>query len=225
MTRDLARPTVLAAALVAALPMAAAAHPHVYIDAALVLDYDAEGRLTGVEVEWAYDELYSLLIIEDYGLDPDGDGVLTAEENAVIQGFDGDWEEGFDGRLFLQQDGQPVAMAQPADFTAEYRDGRLISRHLHPLATPLEGNLPLALQVYDPEYYVAFSMPAAPETRGRDDCRVERVSGDPEAAADAYLTAVETALDSGDADNAELVIVDIGATGADGATINCGDVP
>nr|WP_241865392.1 DUF1007 family protein [Paracoccus salsus] len=202
---------------------AASAHPHVYIDAALGLVYDDAGRLSAVEVGWSYDELYSLLIVEDLGLDPDGDGVLTPEENAALQGFDADWEPGFDGRLYLASDAGPVSLLAPADFTATYRDGRIISRHLRPLATPLAGEEPARFQVYDPEFYVDFNLLAQPRMLGRDDCSARLTEGDPDATREAYRRALEDALDGATDDSeAEMVTVDIGAVGAGEMEVICG---
>lgn len=210
--------------LLALSPMAAAAHPHVYIDAELELVYDDAGRLSAVEVEWDYDELYSLLIVEDLGLDPDGDGALTASEQDRLQGFDADWEPGFDGRLYLTAEGGPVALLGPLDFTAEYRDGRIISRHLRPLAQPLPADAPLILQTYDPEFYVDFTLHGAPRFLGREDCGAELQKGDPKVAREAYLAALDTALEGATDDpEAEMVTVDIGGAGAGALRVACGD--
>src|SRR6056297_2811011 len=62
---------------------AAWAHPHVFVDVTLRFLPDAEGRLTGVEVTWAYDDFFSLLVLEDRGLDADGDMILTEAERAA----------------------------------------------------------------------------------------------------------------------------------------------
>lgn len=199
------------------------AHPHIYIEAGLDLIYNEKGELTSFRVAWSYDELYSLLIIEDFGLDQDGDGVLTPEEKEVIQGFDSDWDADFDGRLFPSVQGQPVELEPVGDFTAEYRDGRLISYHLHPLSTPLPGDKPLAVQIYDPEFYVHFSLPEPPRAEGREDCEITLMPGDPSAAPAAYRRAIEVLLGSDVSnDDADLVTVDIGAAGADEARIRCG---
>ena len=215
------RVSCLSALLIVA-PLGALAHPHVFIDAGLSLRHDAAGALTHVGVEWAYDEFYSLLIIEDLGLDPDGDGVLTTDEQAALQGFDADWEPGFDGRLFLDADGRRLALDGPQDFAARYEDGRVISAHVRPLAEPLDGDRPLTIQVYDPEYYVQFSIPEPPAI-ARDDCAVDLRMGDPYAAADAYARAVGEALGDGQsAEEADLITVDIGATGADSVQVRCG---
>ncbi|RJK99224.1 DUF1007 family protein [Paracoccus aestuarii] len=219
------RPT-LAAVTMAALPSGALAHPHVFIDAALSLVYDDQGRLSEVAVEWEYDDFYSFLIIEDMGLDPDGDGVLTPEEQAAIQDFDADWEEGFDGRLYLGVEGRRVALQAPRDFGADYRDGRLVSRHVRPLAAPLDGALPLLVQVYDPEFYVQFAIPDTPVIQGAD-CAADLRPGDPFASADAYARAVADALDSGIATEAEqeMLVVDIGSIGADAVHVQCEGAP
>ena len=215
--------TVLVATFLILSPLSALAHPHVYIDARLDLIYDRQGQLEAFGVEWAYDEFYSLLIIEDFGIDQDGDSVLTPEENALIQGFDSDWEADFDGRIFPFVDGQRVPLASVGEFSAEYRDGRLISYHLHPLEAPLATTKPLTVQVYDPEYYVAFSVPKLPTVKGREDCKTELIPGDPNAAPTAYRQAIEALLGSNASeDDANLVTVDIGAAGADEVRVMCG---
>ena len=204
-------------------PQGVMAHPHVFIDAALSLGY-ADGALTEIAVEWSYDEFYSLLIIEDMGLDPDGDGILTEAETAAIQGFDGDWEEGFDGRLFLRAGDLPVAMEDPRDFTARYEDGRLTSRHRRILRDPVPFAQDLKIQVYDPEYYVQFTLLDDPRITGAT-CETRLTPGDPYAAADAYAAAVAAALEEDATADAEVVAVDIGATGADEMRVTCAAAP
>ncbi len=66
--------------------MAACANPHVFVDAALSLDYDA-ADLSQVTVEWQYDDFYSLLINEDLDIDPGGNGILTPRRGARPQRF------------------------------------------------------------------------------------------------------------------------------------------
>lgn len=205
------------------LPVAAVAHPHVYIDAGLELIFNEAGDLTGIEVEWAYDELYSLLIISDHALDSDGDGKLTSDEKSLIQGFDSDWPPESEGGLYLRTGGEPVDLAAPEDFTAEYRDGRLISRHRRSLPEPLAGEFDLLIQVYDPEFYVDFSMPSPPLVTGNEGCRIELEQGDAKASAEAYREAIDALLGSdADSSEADLVTVDIGAAGADEVHVRCG---
>ena len=72
----------------AAWPTGAVAHPHVFIDATIEVIFDDKGLAEGVRIGWTYDEYFSLLIIEDRGLDPDYDNVLTPEAEAKLAGFD-----------------------------------------------------------------------------------------------------------------------------------------
>ena len=209
--------------LLALPPLAAAAHPHVYIDSKLELIYDETGRLSAVAVEWSYDELYSLLIVTDLGLDPDGDGVLDDDERTRLQGFDADWEPDFDGRLYLTTDQGPVELLGPRSFEADYRDGRIVSRHLRPLSSPLPADAALQLQTYDPEFYVDFTLHGPPRILGRDDCRAALDQGNPDAARAAYRAALDAALlEATDDAEAELVTVDIGGAGAGALNVICG---
>jgi hypothetical protein len=60
-------------------------------------------------VTWLYDELYTLILLQDYELDPDFDGALTEAEVAGTLGFDLNWNSGFEGGLV------PVAGRRGAD--------------------------------------------------------------------------------------------------------------
>ncbi|WP_136634642.1 DUF1007 family protein [Pseudooceanicola onchidii] len=139
-------------------PVGLAAHPHVFVDTGLTLIFDSHGQVTGVEVTWKYDDLYSLLILQDMGLDDDGDGVLTEAEKPQIDGWDMQWMEGYEGDLYLTDaTGQPVALAAPVPLSTDTQDARLVSRHRRDLVTPVpaEG---LVLRAFDPEFYTAYDL-------------------------------------------------------------------
>ena len=93
--KRLLRSSLVAVCLAA--PVPALAHPHVLIDTGLKLVTDAEGMLVGVEVQWTYDDLYSMLLFEDMGVDNDHDGRLNPAEIAFLDGFDMQWVPGFEG--------------------------------------------------------------------------------------------------------------------------------
>ncbi|NIY99552.1 DUF1007 family protein, partial [Salipiger sp. HF18] len=96
----------LLACFLSLLPAAQAfAHPHVFVDTTLRVVLDDNQRVTGIELHWAYDEFFTLMLLEDMGLDPDGDGVLTEDELAILQGFELDnWPEDFEGDIYLYDD-------------------------------------------------------------------------------------------------------------------------
>ncbi|MGR3461685.1 MAG: DUF1007 family protein [Roseovarius sp.] len=83
-TLSLIRHSLATAAAPVVVATTAGGHPHVFADVALRFESDARGRLTGVEVTWRYDDFFSLLILSDMGLDPDGDGQLSDAELARL---------------------------------------------------------------------------------------------------------------------------------------------
>ncbi len=165
------RPLALALALLAAAAGGARAHPHEFVDTGLIFHFDKDGQLGAVSVAWVYDDLTSMLILGDLGMDMDGDGVLNDDEAARLNDMGSNWPEGFDGNLWLSQGGRPVALSRPLDGAAGLKDGRIWMKHIRALperADPAAGEL--RLQVYDPSYYIFYDLTGTPETEGRDSC-------------------------------------------------------
>ncbi|MBD3763572.1 MAG: DUF1007 family protein [Rhodobacterales bacterium] len=182
------RAAILALALAAAAG-SVAAHPHVFIDTGVEVIFDARGRAQAIRIRWTYDELFSLLVLQDRGLDADYDGVLTAEETAALRGFDMAWEPGFAGDTYALQAEVPLTLGPPTDWDAGLTDGRLWSTHLRALAVPVDPAAgDLVVQSYDPGFYTAYSITGQPVLTGRADCSAQVWAPDP-AAADAILQA------------------------------------
>lgn len=137
-----------------AAPMAAA-HPHVFAEVGLDLALDEAQNVTSVEVTWRYDDFFSLLILGDMGLDPDGDGTLTPEELSALERFDLDnWYEGFEGDLYMYSEGEKLALGAPEFVSVGIAEGRITSVHRRSVTpAPAEG---LVIEPYDPTYYIAF---------------------------------------------------------------------
>jgi ABC-type uncharacterized transport system substrate-binding protein len=155
--------------LMAASP--ALAHPHVWIDTRIEVILDSANQATGVRISWTYDDLYSLYIVGDMGLDPDWDGKLTPEETARLSGFDMKWDADFAGDTFALMGGAALPLSRPADWTASYADGKITSTHLRTFDAPVPvAGDPLILQAYDPGYYVAYSVPFDPVVTGGAGC-------------------------------------------------------
>lgn len=152
-------------------PALGAAHPHVFIDVAIEVVIDAQNRATGVRVTWVYDDYYSLTVIGERGLDMDWDGQLTADERVLLAGFDMKWDPGFPGDTYALQGDADLALSRPADWTADYVGQRVTSTHLRSFdaPVPLDGD-PLVVQVYDPGYYVAYTIARDPVLTGGSGC-------------------------------------------------------
>lgn len=160
-----------AAAAIAALPMAASAHPHIFVDAGLEVIFDEAGKLTHVAVTWEYDELYSLLITEDMGLDHDFDGELTAAELEQLDGFDQDWLEGYYGDTRAYLNGVELGLSRPVSYETSFSKGRITSCHLRAVeGTPVVGSGALEVRPYDETYYTAYDITKPVKLTGRDDC-------------------------------------------------------
>jgi ABC-type uncharacterized transport system substrate-binding protein len=152
------------------LPAPALAHPHVFIDTGLTLVLNAEGQLAEIRVTWAYDELYSLLVMEEYGVDDDYDGVLRPEEIVTLNGFDMNWVPGFEGDSYLQSGGMPVALSGPLDPSTVVEDGRVVTTHTRRLETPLDIVAPVSVKAYDPTFYTAYSVSRGVTVEGNAGC-------------------------------------------------------
>lgn len=170
----------------------AGAHPHIYIDAGLHPIFDRAGRLVAVRVIWAYDDLYSSLIFEDRGVDPDMDGVLTPEETALLQGFDMAWEPGFEGDLEVRRGDDRIALSGPTEPTAAVIAGQIVTTHVRRFAEPLVvGADPVVFAVYDPTFYSAYTIALGALPEGREDCKAELYEPDVEAAYEILGAAIE----------------------------------
>jgi ABC-type uncharacterized transport system substrate-binding protein len=173
------------------LPVPALAHPHVFVDATVEVIFDAQNRATALRIGWTYDDLFSLMIIEDRGLDPDYDTVLTDAEVAQLSGFDMQWEAGYPGDTYALMGGQPLALSQPKDFTATSADGKITSTHTRSFDAPLAiGSDPLVIRVYDPTYYTSYAILGQPALTGATGCSVQVFAPDAAVAEATYLEAV-----------------------------------
>lgn len=158
------------------------AHPHIFVNTGLAFLVDDQNRLTHVQVTWEYDELFSLLITEDMGLDGDYDGVLTPAELETLTGFDANWIQGYNGDLVGEIDGVPLALSRPLSPTAAFSDGKITSTHLREVAgTPKVSGL-VMFKPFDPTYYTAYDVGLPVFVKGNDDCNTEMVVPDIEGA-------------------------------------------
>lgn len=160
------------------LPFSAAAHPHVFIDTGLEFIVDDAGNLTHVKVTWAYDEFYSLLVLEDMKLDQDGDGVLTAAEEQVLSGFDAQWVEGYNGDLVIRAGDQPVALSGPLEPHATTEDGRIVTSHLRKVEGSPVSAQNLSAKPFDETFYTAYEVTRPVTISGPDNCQTERFEPD-----------------------------------------------
>lgn len=202
--------------LTCALPPAVQAHPHIFVDTSLALRIDDQGQLLGVEVSWAYDDFYSLLIFEDRQLDADFDGELTAAELQQLEAFDMQWDADFAGDIFLTQQDAPIALDGPEHLATEVSAGRITTRHFRPLSVPVPADQ-IVIQAYDPTYYTAYTVATRVSLPGGSPCSATVEAPN----LDQAYTLVEETLYSLSSLEAEENYPEIGKSFADTVRIIC----
>ncbi|MBU2981966.1 DUF1007 family protein [Lentibacter algarum] len=187
------------------------AHPHVFIDTGLKLVVSDNGEITGVEVSWKYDALYSLLVLEDMELDDDFDGKLTAAELAKLNGFDMQWIAGYEGDLFVFDGGKKLTLGAPNNLGTSFEDGQITTRHYRDIA---EAGNALRLKAYDPTYYTQYEVFDAIELP--EFCTAEVIKADLNTA-----RAMALAANANEATDPNMAFPEVGEAFADEIRVVC----
>lgn len=195
------------------------AHPHIFINTGLTFVMDGQNRLTHVQVTWEYDELYSLLVTEDMGLDEDYDGVLDDADRAALTGFDMNWVEGYNGDLVGALDGKPLLLSGPSAPTATLVDGKIITTHLRSVEGAPKIDTPLSFRPYDGTYYTAYEVGRPVTVEGGVGCSVTMDT--PDIAGALAMTQAEVSALPEDYDMEAAGLGDIGARFATKVTVTC----
>jgi ABC-type uncharacterized transport system substrate-binding protein len=94
------------------------------------------------------------------GLDANKDGVYSKEELAPLAKVNVDSLKDFDYFTFVHLDGEDdklVKLKPPVDYWVDYDKTVLTLHFTLPLETPLDTHAkPVAIDVYDPSFFVAF---------------------------------------------------------------------
>jgi ABC-type uncharacterized transport system substrate-binding protein len=155
---------LLVAAVLAVAPSAASAHPHEWIDVASEVLFDPRGQITAVRHHWRFDEAFSAFALQ--GLDTDGDGLYSAGELEPLAQENVQSLADFGYFTFLSAGDYQAGFSAPKDYSLEL-DGefRLTLHYTLPLAQPFSTRNPVLLQVFDPEFYIAMTLPSAEAVR------------------------------------------------------------
>ena len=151
----------LALILLAGLIQPVRSHPHVLVDARTVILFDEQGAISGLRHSWTFDLLFSTYAVE--GLDRDGDGVYSKAELDPLAEVNVTSLAEFDFFSFTYSIGsgdRPPPFTDPIDYRLDRDDdGRLTLHFTLPYKTPFVlEDAEIEIDVFDPEYFVAFSM-------------------------------------------------------------------
>ncbi|PCJ89924.1 MAG: ABC transporter substrate-binding protein [Hyphomicrobiales bacterium] len=144
--------------LVALLSAPALAHPHLWIDARAKVAFDDQGRISAIEHAWTFDEAFSIYIIQ--GLDEDRNGVFTREELAPLAQTNVEALAEFAFFTFMGVEEDTIDFAGPQNYWLSYDKAatRLTLHFTLPLKQPALVIGKMVLEIYDPEYFIAFSL-------------------------------------------------------------------
>ena len=130
------------------------AHPHVFIVQRLTVVFDDRG-LAGIKVRWAFDDMFSSMIVGDY--DQDQNGHLEPSEVKIIK------EKAFTNIsnhnyfTFVKIDGKPFEVKYIQDFSAVLKQNKLIYEFFVPCHVAAIGQFKeIIVATYDPSYYTAI---------------------------------------------------------------------
>lgn len=132
---------------------AAFAHPHVWVTARSQLVFEAN-KLTAIRHSWTFDPAYSKYAIQGLATNPDG--TINAEELADLARLNVENLHEFDYFTKAKANGKALAFTNPIEPSITLKDDALTLHFTLPVDLPAQANRTLALEVYDPTYFVSF---------------------------------------------------------------------
>ena len=145
----------IAAAVALFATQPALAHPHVLVDAKAEMVFE-KGKLTAVRHIWQFDDAFTAFAVQ--GLDTNNDGKLSDAELAPLAKVNVESLAEFGFFTYLTgANGKDIAVSPPTEYWLEFHQGRLTLFYTLPLKTPVDVKGNTTLEVFDPEYFVAFT--------------------------------------------------------------------
>ena len=140
----------------------ALAHPHVWVTSKAEIVYEG-GKVAAIRHAWTFDAAYTAFVTQ--GLDANGDGDLSADElsNLAAENAANLSEFGYFTKLKVA--GKEQTFAEPTEPRMAMAGDTLTLSFRLPLKTPAaQGRGVVALEVYDPTYFVSFALSEAADT-------------------------------------------------------------
>lgn len=147
---------IATAGLFLCLAAPAFAHPHVWITGYEQIEFNKQGEITAVRHSWIFDQMYSAFVTT--GLGKNG-ALATRQQLAPLAKTNVDSLAEFQYFTFAKTQTGKVEFAKPTDYWLEELPSKLVALHFTlPLKTPASAKMFFTFQVYDPTYFVAFSL-------------------------------------------------------------------
>jgi ABC-type uncharacterized transport system substrate-binding protein len=144
--------SLVAPALLAA---PAYAHPHVWITMRSDVVFNDKAEVSGVAVEWTFDDGYAQMALD--GLDTNGDGVYSQSELEPLTKENLKSLKDYNYFVVPRVDGKVVSISDPTEYGQIYSNGKLELHFTIPLATPVDPRkVKFLYKIYDPEFFIAM---------------------------------------------------------------------
>ena len=162
---------LLGLALFLSAPGAANAHPHVFIDARVTFQFN-DNSLQGFWAEWAFDELFTSMIVLDFGAPRQG----SFSDSLIQEIHDGAFSnlQFYDYFTYVIADGKSHATDSIEQFSAFMRNHRIVYRFFVPFRHPLDNReRTLRVRMYDHTFFTDIAFERQRPVLVESDLRLE----------------------------------------------------
>jgi ABC-type uncharacterized transport system substrate-binding protein len=133
----------------------ASAHPHVWVDVNAELVF-SQGKVVGVRHAWTFDDMYSAFVTQGVGKNPSAP--TPAELQPLAKSNVENLKE-FEYFTFMKTEGAQTVFGDPTDYSmAQDAKKQVTLKFTLPLKAPAALDDTFKFQVFDPNYFVAFTL-------------------------------------------------------------------
>src|SRR5438105_1697105 len=134
------------------------AHPHMWIDMRSYVVFDARGLITGIDLEWTFDDGYAQMALD--GLDTNGDGVYSQDELAPLTKENIESLKEYNYFTYPRVNGKLVPIGAVTEYGQVYSNNKLTLHFQAPLVTAVDPRKDEFLyKIYDPEFFIDIEYP------------------------------------------------------------------
>jgi ABC-type uncharacterized transport system substrate-binding protein len=134
------------------------AHPHVLVTARAEILFGAGAEIAAIRHIWQFDPAFSAYAMQGY--DANNDGMITIAELAPLAQINVESLSEYGFFTWLTSGDASPTFLDPDEYWLDVYGGQLTLFYTLPLTEPLPVAGEATLEVYDPEYFVAFSFDA-----------------------------------------------------------------
>jgi ABC-type uncharacterized transport system substrate-binding protein len=147
---------VIAALILIGMPVAAHAHPHIFIEQHVVALFDQSG-LTGFKFTWRFDPMYSSMMRADFVSSRSGPLTPADIKSLHDKSFVDLKAVHYFTRVTFNN--KPLSLGIPTDFSAASAGGSIVYTFVIPLKPKnVQPKNTVTVTVFDPSYYVYYDL-------------------------------------------------------------------